>query len=100
MKPLSIVEKDETGRFLELFISMGRVGEVDFEVASEFVCRMYGQTKETNVDEARYSKLLQMSGKVDKVSRHSLDFVLAMNAAVVILLIWSYTFPHILQKRF
>jgi len=70
VKPLGIVEKDETGRFLELFISMGEAGEVDFEIASEFVCRMYGQTKEKNVDEARYGKLLQMSGKVDKVSSH------------------------------
>lgn len=68
VKPLDIVEKDDTGRFLQLFTNMGKVyGDVNLEVASEFVCKVYGQIKEQNVDEARYSKLMQMSGKVDKV---------------------------------
>ncbi|XP_068212466.1 uncharacterized protein [Palaemon carinicauda] len=67
VKPLEIVEKDATGRFLNLFINMcEKDGRVDIEVASEFVCKMYGQTKETDVDEARHSKLMQMTGKVDK----------------------------------
>lgn len=47
---------------------MGEVdGEVDIDVASEFVCKMYGQNKEREVDEARYRKLMQMSGTVNKV---------------------------------
>ena len=68
MKPIEIVEKDTTGRFLQLFTSMGEVdGDVDLDVASEFVCLMYGQTKTRSVDEACYSKLMQMTGKIDQV---------------------------------
>ncbi|XP_048869412.1 uncharacterized protein LOC125741923 isoform X1 [Brienomyrus brachyistius] len=67
VKALDLIEKDDTGRFLNLFTNMGQVdGAVDFEVASEFVCRMYGQSKEQDVDKARYTKLMQMSGKIDK----------------------------------
>jgi hypothetical protein len=47
---------------------MGEVdGDVDIEVASELVCLMYGQTKTRAVDEACYSKLMQMTDKVDQV---------------------------------
>ncbi|XP_068240150.1 uncharacterized protein [Palaemon carinicauda] len=67
VKPLEILEKDPTGSFLQLFSNMGEVdGEVDIDVASEFVCKMYGQNKERDVDEARYRKIMQMSGTVDK----------------------------------
>ena len=65
-KPLEILEKDPAGRFLQLFSSKVD-GEVDINVPLEFVCKMYGQNREWNVDEARYEKLLQMSGKVVKV---------------------------------
>lgn len=41
--------------------------DVDLDVASEFVCRMYAQMKTNNVNEARYNKLMQMTGKVDQV---------------------------------
>ena len=68
VKPLDIIEKDDTGRFLRLFSNMRESDSaIDLEVASEFVCRVYGQSKEQDVDKARYCKLLQMSGKVDKV---------------------------------
>lgn len=67
-KPLELVEKDKTGCYVNLFISMGEVpGNVDLDVASEFVCCMYTQSKTRNVNEARYNKLMQMTGKVDKV---------------------------------
>ena len=42
-------------------------GSVNIDVASEFVCKMYGQPKETDVDKARLSKLMQMTGKINKV---------------------------------
>ena len=68
VKPLEIVEKDMTGRFVHLFTSMGDVAaDINIEVASEFVCIMYGQTKQCSVDDARYSRLMQMTGKVDQV---------------------------------
>ena len=66
MKPWEIVEKDSTGRFVDLFISMREVdGNVDMNIASEFVCRMYVQGKVRDVNVARYSKLMQMTGKLD-----------------------------------
>ena len=42
--------------------------DVDIDAASEFVCKMYGQSNNTNdVNEARYNKLLMMSGKFSQV---------------------------------
>ena len=38
---------------------------VDMNVASEFVCELYGLGKVTDVNEARHKKLLQMTGKID-----------------------------------
>lgn len=68
VKPLEIVEKDKIGRFVEIFISTGEVdGGVDMDVALEFVCCMYAQGKIRDVNEARYSKLMQMTGTVDQV---------------------------------
>ncbi|KAK4309969.1 hypothetical protein Pmani_018436 [Petrolisthes manimaculis] len=46
---------------------MGEVdGDVNIEVASEFVCKMLSQPKVRSVDEARYNKLMQMTGKIDQ----------------------------------
>ncbi|KAG1684928.1 hypothetical protein GQR58_009264 [Nymphon striatum] len=67
VKALGIVQKDKTGRFVNLFISMGDVhGSVDFDVASDLVCHMYAQSKTKDVDEARYNRLMQVSRKVDQ----------------------------------
>ena len=68
MKPFSILQNDTSRKFVELFISManGRA-DIDMDLASEFVCRMYGQSTVVSVNEARYLKLLEMSGKVDEV---------------------------------
>lgn len=41
---------------------------VDAEIAPDFVCALYGQNKTRDVNKARYTKLQQMSGKIDKVS--------------------------------
>ncbi|ESO95158.1 hypothetical protein LOTGIDRAFT_160924 [Lottia gigantea] len=66
-KALDIIEKDESGRFVEAFISMGDARHtVDFDVISEFVCCMYAQSQTRDIDEARYNKLMQMTGKVQK----------------------------------
>ena len=42
---------------------------VDADIASDFVCHRYSQMKTSDVDEARYSKLIEMTERVDKASR-------------------------------
>ena len=46
-----------------------RNSDVDLHIVSEFVCPiyMYAVTKTKDVNEARYLKLIQMTGKVDQV---------------------------------
>ena len=67
-KPLGRIEKDKSDRFLKLFTDMGDVTRsVDVDVASEYLCHMYGQVKTKEVNEARYTKLMKMTGKIDKV---------------------------------
>ena len=67
-KPLSIIEKDQTGCYVNLFTDMGDLDcDVDQNIVSEFVCRVYAETKTKDVNETRYQKLIKMSGKVDQV---------------------------------
>lgn len=62
------MEKDGTEHFLDFFISLGeRNGNINSGVASEFVCRMYAQTKTSDINQARHNKLMQMTGKIDQV---------------------------------
>ena len=35
------------------------------KIASQFVCHMYGQRKISDLNEARYNKLMQLTGKVE-----------------------------------
>lgn len=68
MKALDIVVKDTSSTFVNMFINMGeRNGNADVETASAFVCQLYGQSKSIDVNEARYKKLIQMSGKFSEV---------------------------------
>ena len=70
VKPQQILKKDESLDFIHLFTIMGDgSANVDADIASDFVCRMYGQMKTSDVDEARYSKLIEMTERVDKASR-------------------------------
>ena len=74
IKPFGILEKNETDSFLKLFTSMGdRQASTDIDVASEFVCRMYTLRKTGDVSEARYQKLMQMSGNINKVINTSVQ---------------------------
>ena len=67
LKPLDIVDKNATGRYLHLFTCMCEVnGDVNIEVASEYVCHMYYQPKVRSVDDARYNEFMQMTGKIDR----------------------------------
>ena len=57
-----------TDCYINLFISMRDVNSsVDLNVTSEFVCRMYAESNLKDVNEARYKKLIQMTGKIDQV---------------------------------
>ena len=47
---------------------------VDVNIGSEFVCRMYAQSKCNDVNEARFNKLRQMSGKVNEVGNFLLHY--------------------------
>lgn len=56
-----------------MFIRMGEgLDGTDLETASEFVCRLYGQSKTNDVDEARHKKLIEMTGKVNQVIENKL----------------------------
>lgn len=69
VKPFDIMKKDTSKKFVELFISMGdSTVDVDIDATLEFVCQMYSQHKTRDVNEARYIKMLEMTGKVDQVS--------------------------------
>ena len=60
--------KDETGKFIDLFISMGDASDtVDTEVASNLVCQLYAQHNTKDVNEARCNKLKEMTGKIVQV---------------------------------
>ena len=57
-----------TGCYVNLFTDFGDLnGDVDLHVVSEFVCRVYAATNTRDVNEARYQKLVKMTGKVDQV---------------------------------
>lgn len=76
MKALELVEKDQSQRFVNLFIGMGQADStVDTNVAAEFVCTLYGLGKADGVNEARYKKLLQMTGKINQVSVPNISII-------------------------
>ena len=52
---------------LNPFISVSMSMSVDLDVASEFICCVYVQSKTRDVNEVRYNKRMQMIGKVDPV---------------------------------
>lgn len=68
-KPFDIVQKDKSGTYVKMFISLGSGQQAsgDLDVASEFVCRMYGQHKTRDINQARYNKMVEMTGKIDEV---------------------------------
>ena len=60
--------KDDSNRFVNFFIGLEeRQNKKSLEIASEFVCRMYAQNYTNDVDEARYKKLMQMSGNINQL---------------------------------
>ena len=68
MKQLKIIEDDVTDAFLNMFVSLGDTfSKTDLNTVSKFVCQMYAQNKTTDVNEARYLKLMEMSRNIRKV---------------------------------
>ena len=67
VKPLELVENDDTGKFVSFFDRLGTTAEPEWTTASEFVCSLYGQPTLDDVDEARYARLVQMTGKIAEV---------------------------------
>jgi hypothetical protein len=85
-RPLDILVKDKTGSYINFFTSIGEEdSNVDWDVASEFVCRIYSQHKTKDVNYARYNKMVELTGKYDKVI--SLSFLHYINAVLVHILI-------------
>ena len=69
VKPFEILENDDTRCFIEFFRNLvDKEVTPDQAIAELFVCRLYGFKNLTSVDEVRYAKLVQMTGKIDKVS--------------------------------
>ncbi|XP_041362193.1 uncharacterized protein LOC121378189 [Gigantopelta aegis] len=66
VKPLEILEKDAEGTFIEFFDSMTSREEPNQMKAEEFVCSLYGVKDVKDVNEARYAKLLLMTGKINQ----------------------------------
>ena len=65
VKALRIIEKYDTGSLLNLFANLGDKDiSTDSDVALEFLCQMYGQTRTADVSGALYLKLMEMSGKI------------------------------------
>ena len=69
LRPLDIVRKNVSNEMIEFFITLSNGGEPDKAKAEEFICAIYGMKGITkDVNEARYLKLLQMTGNNKKVN--------------------------------
>ena len=63
-----------TGVYVNLFTNIGDLNnDFHWRVASEFVCRIYAVNQKNDVNEARYQKLIKMTGNVDQVIAINLD---------------------------
>lgn len=62
------MKKDTTSKFVDMFISMREITDgVEVDVVDGL--QVYVQHKTTDVNEARYIKMLEMTGKPDKVNQ-------------------------------
>lgn len=65
-KSYEILEKDNDGTLIKFFYNMSSREEPNRQIA-EYVCSLYGVKGIQDVNEARYIKLVQMTGKINKV---------------------------------
>lgn len=69
------MKKDTTSKFVDMFISMREITDgVEVDVVDDL--QVYVQHKTTDVNEARYIKMLEMTGKPDKVNQSILKKIL------------------------
>ena len=68
IKPYEILENDTDGALIKFFCNMSSREEPSLQIAEEYVCALYGMKSVKDVNEARYMKLVQMTGKISKVS--------------------------------
>jgi hypothetical protein len=75
-KPFEILTSDVDDKYVSAVQSLNTM-DVDYENVTAFVCRVYGQKKHHDIDEARFESFLKMTGgktltKVKKVNCASL----------------------------
>ena len=66
VKPLEILMRD-CGEQIRFFSELSTNRVPDERVAEQFICSLYGLKDVKDVNEARYLKLLEMTGKINKV---------------------------------
>lgn len=72
VKPLEVLEKDTEGHLIQFFTSLTTEEQLDKKRAEEFIFALFGMKGDVKeVNEARYVKLCQMTGKITKVLRLS-----------------------------
>ena len=67
--PLEILMKDSSGRFIKAFRNISTADKPDEPTLQEYTCVVYGQSGQVDINEARHAKLLQMTGKINQVSK-------------------------------
>lgn len=67
IKPLEILEKDESGQYKTFFIKLATKEKPDQAKAEEFVCHLYSMKGMKDVNKTRFAKLCQMTGEIDQV---------------------------------
>ena len=60
VKPLEVLEKDNSEDFIRFFQSLTKREEPDQKIAESYVCSLHSMVLE-NVDEARHQKVIQMT---------------------------------------
>ena len=68
VKPLEVVENDSEGNLIRFFNNLTTENQPDQKVAEEFICALRSMKIDVkDVNEVRYVKLCQMSGKMNQV---------------------------------
>ena len=85
LKPFTILENNVYIQFIEFFMSLRRQNSTpNYLIAEEFCCHLYGFPALKSINEARYAKLLQMTGKINQVNAKSLYIYFAIFSAIFI----------------
>lgn len=69
IRPYQVLENDNDGNLIEFFCSMSSKGELDVKMAEVYVNSLYGMENYQDVNQARFNRVVQMTGKIDKVGK-------------------------------